>query len=63
MYEVLASGQTQGKAAFSHEQPVLSVCWNQVCVHRACGNKLTKLRGLGRQQSLLWQHGQDRTRL
>ncbi|KZT41768.1 Poly(A)+ RNA export protein [Sistotremastrum suecicum HHB10207 ss-3] len=29
IYEVGQSGQTQGKAAYSHEQPVLSVCWNK----------------------------------
>ncbi|QRV95179.1 poly(A)+ RNA export protein [Ceratobasidium sp. AG-Ba] len=29
MYEVNAQGQSQGRAAFSHEGPVLSVCWNK----------------------------------
>ncbi|KZV90570.1 WD40 repeat-like protein [Exidia glandulosa HHB12029] len=34
IYEVTASGQTQGKAMYQHEAPVLSVCWNKD------GNKL-----------------------
>jgi len=29
MYEVSADGQTQGKASYQHEQPVLSVCWTK----------------------------------
>ncbi|KAI0261482.1 WD40 repeat-like protein [Gloeopeniophorella convolvens] len=29
IYEVGASGQTQGKAMYSHQGPVLSVCWNK----------------------------------
>jgi len=29
IYEVGASGQTQGKAMFSHQGPVLSLCWNK----------------------------------
>ena len=33
IYEVGASGQTQGKAMFSHQGPVLSVCWNKVRRH------------------------------
>lgn len=28
IYEVGPSGQTQGKAMYSHEGPVLDVCWN-----------------------------------
>jgi len=34
VYEVGANGQTQGKAMYSHQGPVLSVCWNKE------GNKL-----------------------
>lgn len=30
IYEVDAQGQSQGKAMFQHEGPVLSVCWNKV---------------------------------
>ncbi|QRW03634.1 poly(A)+ RNA export protein [Ceratobasidium sp. AG-Ba] len=29
LYEIGAQGQSQGKAIFSHEGPVLSVCWNK----------------------------------
>jgi len=29
IYEVASNGQTQGKAMYSHEGPVLSVCWNK----------------------------------
>ncbi|KAG9086908.1 hypothetical protein FRC06_002819 [Ceratobasidium sp. 370] len=29
IYEVNAQGQSQGKAMFAHEGPVLSVCWNK----------------------------------
>jgi len=29
IYEVGANGQTQGKAMFAHQGPVLSVCWNK----------------------------------
>ncbi|KAI0749494.1 Poly(A)+ RNA export protein [Daedaleopsis nitida] len=29
VYEVGASGQTQGKAMYSHQGPVLSICWNK----------------------------------
>ncbi|KZS92712.1 Poly(A)+ RNA export protein [Sistotremastrum niveocremeum HHB9708] len=29
IYEVGQNGQSQGKAAYSHEQPVLGVCWNK----------------------------------
>lgn len=29
LYEVGAGGQTQGKAMFGHQGPVLSVCWNK----------------------------------
>ncbi|KAJ8455455.1 hypothetical protein ONZ45_g18942 [Pleurotus djamor] len=29
IYEVGPSGQTQGKAMYSHQGPVLSVCWNK----------------------------------
>ncbi|KAF7972506.1 hypothetical protein HWV62_17780 [Athelia sp. TMB] len=29
IYEVGASGQTQGKALYSHQGPVLDVCWNK----------------------------------
>lgn len=29
LYEVGANGQTQGKAMYSHQGPVLSVCWNK----------------------------------
>ena len=29
IYEVGAGGQTQGKAMFAHQAPVLSVCWNK----------------------------------
>ncbi|CAL1716809.1 unnamed protein product [Somion occarium] len=29
IYEVGASGQTQGKAMYGHQGPVLSVCWNK----------------------------------
>ncbi|OAX43137.1 WD40 repeat-like protein [Rhizopogon vinicolor AM-OR11-026] len=29
LYEVGAGGQTQGKAMYSHQGPVLSVCWNK----------------------------------
>ncbi|EJD48893.1 WD40 repeat-like protein [Auricularia subglabra TFB-10046 SS5] len=29
IYEVAANGQTQGKAMYQHEAPVLSVCWNK----------------------------------
>ena len=31
IYEVGAGGQTQGKAMYPHQGPVLSVCWNKVC--------------------------------
>ena len=31
IYEVGANGQTQGKAMYGHQGPVLSVCWNKVC--------------------------------
>ncbi|KDQ59327.1 hypothetical protein JAAARDRAFT_34068 [Jaapia argillacea MUCL 33604] len=34
IYEVNSTGQTQGKAMYSHQGPVLSVCWNKE------GNKL-----------------------
>lgn len=30
IYEVGANGQTQGKAMYGHQGPVLSVCWNKV---------------------------------
>jgi mRNA export factor len=30
VYEIDASGNSQGKAMFKHEGPVLSVCWNKV---------------------------------
>ena len=30
LYEVGAGGQTQGKAMYGHQGPVLSVCWNKV---------------------------------
>jgi len=29
IYEVLPSGQTQGKAMFQHQGPVLDICWNK----------------------------------
>lgn len=29
IYEVLAGGQTTGKAMYQHQGPVLSVCWNK----------------------------------
>lgn len=31
IYEVGANGQTQGKAMYQHQGPVLDVCWNKVC--------------------------------
>jgi mRNA export factor len=40
LYEVGANGQTQGKAMYGHQGPVLSVCWNKVrpiiTFHRRC---------------------------
>lgn len=30
IYEVGAGGQTQGKAMYQHQGPVLDVCWNKV---------------------------------
>jgi mRNA export factor len=30
IYEVGANGQTQGKAMYQHQGPVLDVCWNKV---------------------------------
>lgn len=30
IYEVGAGGQTQGKAMYQHQGPVMSVCWNKV---------------------------------
>lgn len=38
IYEVGAGGQTQGKAMYQHQGPVLSVCWNKV--DRFCVSKL-----------------------
>lgn len=35
LYEVGAQGQSQGKAMYSHQGPVLSVCWNKVSGHAA----------------------------
>ena len=32
IYEINAQGDSQGKALFEHEQPVLSCCWSKVCV-------------------------------
>jgi mRNA export factor len=29
IYEVGAAGQTQGKAMYQHQGPVLDVCWNK----------------------------------
>ncbi len=34
IYEVGANGQTQGKAMYQHQGPVLDVCWNKVRVMR-----------------------------
>lgn len=34
IYEVGANGQTQGKAMYSHQGPVLSACWNKVRRYR-----------------------------
>lgn len=31
IYEVDQNGNTQGKALFDHEGPVLGCCWSQVC--------------------------------
>lgn len=33
VYEVGQNGQTQGKAMYGHQAPVLSVCWNKVSTH------------------------------
>ena len=33
IYEVDGTGNTQGKAMFEHEGPVLSCCWSQVGGH------------------------------
>jgi mRNA export factor len=30
IYEIGAGGQSQGKAMYQHQGPVLSVCWNKV---------------------------------
>lgn len=41
IYEIDAQGNSQGKALFDHEAPVLSCCWSKVrettgcCVHMA----------------------------
>ena len=31
IYEISSSGQSEGKALFEHEGPVLSCCWSKVC--------------------------------
>jgi WD40 repeat protein len=31
IYEIDANGNSQGKAYFEHEGPVLSCCWSKVC--------------------------------
>jgi mRNA export factor len=36
VYEVQQNGQTQPKVLYSHEAPVLSVCWNKVRPQRKC---------------------------
>lgn len=33
IYEISASGQSQGKAMFEHEAPVFSVVWSKVSRH------------------------------
>ncbi len=33
IYEINASGGSEGKALFEHEQPVLGCCWSKVCMH------------------------------
>jgi WD40 repeat protein len=33
IYEVAANLQSQGKALYQHQGPVLSVCWNKVITH------------------------------
>ena len=39
LYEVNAQGQAVGKAAYSHEGPVLDVCWSKV----RCALTLTRV--------------------
>ena len=36
IYEISSSGQSEGKALFEHEGPVLSCCWSKVC--SPCGS-------------------------
>lgn len=40
IYEVMPGGQSQGKAMYQHQGPVMSVCWNKVRllvgISRAC---------------------------
>lgn len=33
IYEISASGGSEGKALFEHEQPVLGCCWSKVPFH------------------------------
>ncbi len=32
IYEINGQGQSEGKALFEHEGPVLSCCWSKVCL-------------------------------
>ena len=40
IYEVGSSGQTQGKAMYAHQAPVLSVCWSKVGMSRGSMSEL-----------------------
>lgn len=43
IYEVGANGQTQGKAMYQHQGPVLDVCWNKVRIIQASFEPSTNL--------------------
>lgn len=59
LYEIGAQGQSQGKAMYSHEAPVLSVCWNKVrIIGLSVAFATETFSGMaGREQSLLWGSG------
>lgn len=68
LYEVGAGGQTQGKAMYGHQGPVLSVCWNKVrsapsppplsLPLHATATRMNRWSRLGRQQGHLRGCGQ-----
>lgn len=53
LYEVGANGQTQGKAMYAHQGPVLSTVWNKASLGRLCSLVVQLTRVIGGEQVVL----------